>query len=113
MKNSRIVLAVEESLVGTVIDEWAKRLEARPSPPPDIRNPRIEETGKCKVARWDWAPLSEKDIFDLIGVCELLSCPYEIVAIGDEGLDDVRYWHGILELPVQLVARVEVRARLR
>lgn len=29
MKNSRVVLAVEESLASTVIDEWARRLEAR------------------------------------------------------------------------------------
>ena len=113
MRNTRIVLAVETSLVDTVIDEWAKRFEARPSPPPEIRNPRIEEVGKCRVVRWDWAPLSEKDIFDLIGVFELLCCPYEIIAVGDGGLDDVRYWHGILELPVQLTARVEVKARAR
>lgn len=29
MKNSRVVLAVEETLASTVIDEWARRLEAR------------------------------------------------------------------------------------
>lgn len=67
MKNSRVVLAVEEALVGTVVDEWAKRLGVRPSPPPEIRSPRIEEVGKCRVLRWNWMPLSELDIFDLIG----------------------------------------------
>lgn len=50
MKNSRVVLAVEESLAGTVIDEWASRLEARPAPPPEIRNPRIEEVGEVSRA---------------------------------------------------------------
>jgi len=113
MKNSRVVLAVESLLAETVIDEWAKRLEARPSPPHDLRKPRIEEVGKCSVVRWDWAPLTEKDIYDLIGVCELLVCPYEIMVVGDRALDDVRYWHGTLELPVQLMARVEVKARIR
>lgn len=113
MKNSRVVLAVEEALVDTVVDEWAKRLGVRPSPPPEIRNPRIEEVGKCRVLRWNWMPLSELDIFDLIGVCELLYCPYELIVVGDAGLDDVRYWHGTRELPVQLMARVEVKARMR
>lgn len=53
MKNSRVVLAVDESLAGMVIDEWALRLEARPAPPPEIRKPRIEEVGKCRVLRWE------------------------------------------------------------
>lgn len=113
MKNSRVVLAVEESLAGTVIDEWASRLEARPAPPPEIRKPRIEEVGKCRVLRWEWMPLTEKDVYDLISVCELLVCPYEMIVIGDRSLDDVQYWHGAQELPVQLTARVEVKARIR
>lgn len=113
MKNSRVVLAVEKSLAGTVIDELASRLEARPAPPPEIRNPRIEEVGKCRVLRWEWMPLTEKDVYDLISVCELLVCPYEMIVIGDRSLDDVQYWHGAQELPVQLTARVEVKARIR
>lgn len=113
MKNSRVVLAVEESLASTVIDEWARRLEARPAAPPEIRNPRIEEVGKYCVLRWEWMPLTEKDIYDLISVCELLVCPYEIVVVGDRSLDDVQYWHGAQELPVRLMARVEVKARIR
>lgn len=113
MKNSRVVLAVEESLASTVIDEWGRRLEARPAPPPEIRNPRIEEVGKCRVLRWEWMPLTEKDVYDLIGVCELLVCSYEMIVVGDRSLDDVQYWRGARELPVQLMARVEVRARTR
>ena len=113
MKNTRVVLAVDESLAATVVDEWVRRLEARPAPPLEIRNPRIEEVGKCRVLRWEWMPLTEKDIYDLIGVCELLVCPYEMIVVGDRSLDDVQYWRGAQELPVQLMARVEVKARMR
>lgn len=60
MKNSRVVLAVEESLADTVIDEWARRLEARPAAPPEIRKPRIEEVGKCRCYAGSGCPLPRR-----------------------------------------------------
>lgn len=76
MKNSRVVLAVEESLADTVVDEWAAppqrraRLRRR-----RFRKPRIEEVGKCRVLRWEWMPLTENDIYDLISDVRVARMP--------------------------------------
>lgn len=109
MKQTRIVLGVLDDEADEIARAWIKAVAKRSAPPGKYHKQIV---GKVAVLRWDWMPINDHDINDLIGILEMPSTRtgYELIIIGSNNLGDVRYYKStsLNALPVQLVPHITV-----
>lgn len=111
MEHKRLVLALMSDVVDEVMERWRatftpqyKHLDT------EARHTQIVDD--VSILRWDWILLSQREILDLTSVLEQMEAPYELIIIGQKGLDDVERWqsHYIRQLPIHLECHVTVTA---
>lgn len=109
MDEKRIVVAVESGIVDEVLKRWQEKL-ARRRCPLDARKHHAQVVGSVTVLRYDWIPITDNELYELVNIIEVLNSPYEIVVIGREDLGDVKRWLSVNtnRLPIRLEPHVTV-----